>query len=70
MTVWLIGAAGFLYIPETLWETLMTVSLIVPRGLGIFISSWNPVRNPNDSMVNYSMGLVDFDIYLKPFKKP
>ena len=29
-----------------------------------------PIRNPNDCMVNCSMGPGDFDIFLKPYKKP
>jgi len=36
----------------------------------ILISSWNPERNPNDCMLNCSMGPGDFDIFLKPNKKP
>ena len=35
----------------------------------ILISSWGPKRNPNDCMVNCSMGLGHFDIFLKPYKK-
>ena len=34
------------------------------------ISSWTPIRNPNDCMVNCSMGPGGFDIFLKPYKKP
>ena len=34
------------------------------------ISSWNPERNPNDCMLSCSMGPGDFDIFLKPYKKP
>ena len=30
----------------------MTAWLIVPWGRRILISSWNPIRNPNDCMVN------------------
>ena len=48
----------------------MTVWLIVPWGQEILMSSSNPIRNRNDSMVNCSMGQGDFDIFLKPYKKP
>ena len=40
----------FWYLLETLLETRMIVWLIVPWGRGTLISSWNPIRNPNDCM--------------------
>ena len=64
------GARGFWYLLETLQETLMIVWLIVPWGWGILISSWNRKRNPNDCMIDCSMGAGNFDVFLKPYKKP
>ena len=32
------------------------------------LSSWNPIRNPNDCMVNSSMGPGDFDVFWKSYK--
>ena len=54
MTVWFIvpWGRGIWYLLETISETVMTAWWIVPWGRRILISSWNPIRNPNDCMVN------------------
>jgi uncharacterized protein YggT (Ycf19 family) len=48
---------------------IVIIVIIIILIIIILISSWGPKRNPNDCMVNCSMGLGHFDIFLKPYKK-
>jgi len=47
------------------WIFLILLIIIII----ILVSSWNPIRNPSDCVVNCSMGPGDFDIFLKPYFK-
>jgi hypothetical protein len=49
---------------------MVMVMLMMMMMIMILISSWNPFRNPNDCMVNCPMGPGNFNIFLKPYKKP
>ena len=49
---------------------MINSDLLVHGAGGILTSSWNSIRNPKDCMVNCSKGPGDFDIFLKPYKKP
>ena len=46
------------------------INIIMIINTTSLISSWNPVRNPNDCMVTCSMGPGVLISCLKPFKKP